>query len=185
MLRFRNDSGELVFANSHKGRFASEKWLQANGEEARIQGGGKAGRVDMRCPLLPHQIKAKCLAILWMAREMYPSCVGLDIIVAAYPLRGACKSVPTRIDRFDVWRMGAHAIAMEGNNLRITTARGLSGNRPWVVIPEPRKKTNLSPLTRRFDTFTFAPSGSISWRNEFSNEKVRYHGTPPGDRCCR
>ena len=31
---FRNGSGELVFANAHKGRFAAEKWLQANGEEA-------------------------------------------------------------------------------------------------------------------------------------------------------
>ena len=73
-----------------------------------------------------------------------PSCIGLDIIVAAYPLRGACRSVPTRIDRFDVWRMGAHAIALDGNNLRITTARGLSGSRPWVVIPEPRKKAILN-----------------------------------------
>ena len=94
-----------------------------------------------------------------MGRGLSPSCAGLDIIIAAYPLRGACRSVPTRIDRFDVWRMGSHAIAMDGNHLRVTTARGLSGNRPWVVVPEPRKKTSFDPLTRRFDTFTFAPSG--------------------------
>ena len=69
-----------------------------------------------------------------------PDCTGLDIIIAAYPLRGACKSVPTRIDRFDVWRMGSHAIVIEDGTMAITTARGLSGSRPWVVVPEPRKK---------------------------------------------
>jgi competence protein ComEC len=30
---FRNGGGELVFANARRGRFAAEKWLQANGEE--------------------------------------------------------------------------------------------------------------------------------------------------------
>ena len=32
-VAFRNDSGDLVFASARKGRFAAEKWLQANGEE--------------------------------------------------------------------------------------------------------------------------------------------------------
>lgn len=73
-----------------------------------------------------------------------PDCAGLDILIAAYPLRGACKSVPTRIDRFDVWRMGSHAIVIEGGMAAITTARGLSGNRPWVVVPEPRRKLVLT-----------------------------------------
>jgi len=75
---------------------------------------------------------------------VHPACTGFDIIIAAYPLRGACKSVPTRIDRFDVWRMGSHAIVIEGGATAITTSRGLSGNRPWVVVPEPRRKITLA-----------------------------------------
>jgi competence protein ComEC len=70
--------------------------------------------------------------------------MGLDIVIAAYPLRGACTSVPTRIDRFDVWRMGSHAIVIEEGTTTVTTARDLSGNRPWVVVPEPRKKIALT-----------------------------------------
>ena len=143
-VAIQNDSGELVFADSHKGRFASEKWLQANGEEAAFKEAAKRAGWTCDARSCRTNVKGKALGYFMDGEGAVPSCVGLDIIVAAYPLRGACRSVPTRIDRFDVWRMGAHAIAMDGNNLRITTARGLSGSRPWVVIPEPRKKAILN-----------------------------------------
>jgi competence protein ComEC len=143
-VAIRNDSGELVFANSHKGRFASEKWLQANGEEAAFTEAAKRAGWTCDARSCRTNVKGKALGYFMDGEGAAPSCAGLDIIVAAYPLRGACRSVPTRIDRFDVWRMGAHAVAMDGNNLRVITARGLSGSRPWVVIPEPRKKPILN-----------------------------------------
>jgi competence protein ComEC len=141
---FRNSSGELVFASPHKGRFAAEKWLQANGEETEFKEAvTRAGWVceGRSCRA---EIKGKLVGYFMEGEGASPSCVGLDIVIAAYPLRGTCKSVATRIDRFDVWRMGSHAIAINGNLLHVTTARGLSGNRPWVVMPEPRKKTSLT-----------------------------------------
>jgi competence protein ComEC len=141
---FRNSSGELLFANPHKGRFAAEKWLQANGEETEFKEAvTRAGWVceGRSCRA---EIKGKVIGYFMEGEGAAPSCAGIDIVVAAYPLRGACKSVATRIDRFDVWRMGSHAIAINGKLLHVTTARGLSGNRPWVVVPEPRKKTSLT-----------------------------------------
>ena len=143
-VAFRNGNGELVFANPHKGRFAAEKWLQANGEETTFK--EAATRAGWTCDARSCRtsVKGKALGFFMDGEGTAPSCEGLEIIVAAYPLRGACKSVPMRIDRFDVWRMGSHAIAIDGNQLRITTARGLSGNRPWVVVPEPRKKPILT-----------------------------------------
>lgn len=143
-VAFRNNNGELVFAHAHKGRFAAEKWLQANGEEIEFKEAVvRAGWLceDRSCR---GEIKGKVIGYFLEGEGVPPTCTGLDIVIAAYPLRGACKSVPTRIDRFDVWRMGSHAIAIDGNLLHIATARGLSGNRPWVVVPEPRKKTGLT-----------------------------------------
>ena len=141
---FRNGSGELVFASKHKGRFAAEKWLQANGEEIAFK--QAAARAGWTCEARScrSEIKGKTIGYFLDGEGVPPDCNGLDIIIAAYPLRGACKSVPTRIDRFDVWRMGSHAIAINGGATAITTARGLSGNRPWVVVPEPRKKLVLT-----------------------------------------
>jgi competence protein ComEC len=60
-------------------------------------------------------------------------------------LRGACRSGPIRIDRFDVWRHGAHALWLEDGGIRVATARGESGARPWVVVPEPRKRPVAPP----------------------------------------
>ena len=141
---FRNGSGELVFASQHRGRFAAEKWLQANGEEIAFK--QAAARTGWTCEARScrSEIKGKVIGYFLDGEGVQPACMGLDIIIAAYPLRGACKSVPTRIDRFDVWRMGSHAIIIEGSTAAITTARGLSGNRPWVVVPEPRKKIALT-----------------------------------------
>jgi competence protein ComEC len=141
---FRNGSGELVFANSRRGRFAAEKWLQANGEELTFN--EAAARSGWACEgrSCRSEIKGKVIGYFLDGEGTQPSCTGFDVIIAAYPLRGACKAVPTRIDRFDVWRMGSHAIAIEGSTIALSTARGLSGNRPWVLVPEPRQKINLA-----------------------------------------
>jgi competence protein ComEC len=143
-MAFRNGSGELVFANSRRGRFAAEKWLQANGEELTFK--EAAARSGWACEgrSCRSEIKGKVIGYFLDGEGIQPSCTGFDVIIAAYPLRGACKAVPMRIDRFDVWRMGSHAIAIEGSAVGLTTARGLSGNRPWVVVPEPRQKLNLA-----------------------------------------
>ncbi len=126
----RNGSGELVFANARRGRFAAEKWLQANGEEVAFK--QAAARPGWTCEARAcrTEIKGKVIAYFLDGEGVQPACRGLDIIIAAYPLRGVCKSVPTRIDRFDVWRLGSQAIVIEGGTTVITTARGLSGNRP-------------------------------------------------------
>ena len=65
-------------------------------------------------------------------------CRGADIVIAAFPLRRACASVPVRIDRFDVWRDGAHALAIRGGAIEVTTAADLRGLRPWTTPPVAR-----------------------------------------------
>ena len=140
---YRNGSGELVFANPRRGRFAGEKWLQANGEEVAFK--DAAARPGWTCEgrSCRSEVEGRKIGYFMEGEGAPPSCAGLDIIIAAYPLRGACRSVKTRIDRFDVWRMGAHAIVLNDNAIAVTTARGLRGSRPWVVVPEPRRKIGL------------------------------------------
>jgi competence protein ComEC len=71
-------------------------------------------------------------------REGQPlDCAGVQILIADFPLRGACRGVPVRIDRFDLWRHGAHALHL-GEGVTMRTARQEQGDRPWVVRPEAR-----------------------------------------------
>ena len=53
--------------------------------------------------------------------------------------------MPIRIDRFDLWKNGAHALWIGGGNVVIATARGEGGERPWGVNPERRKEKYKKP----------------------------------------
>jgi competence protein ComEC len=141
-VALRDGEGHLVPAQPRRGRFAVEKWLQANGEEE--SPGTAAKRAGWICA------EGRCTAEVRGRRVVYLSgregamldCRDTDILIADFPLRGACRGVPLRIDRFDLWRSGAHAVYLDGASPVVKTARGEQGRRPWLVQPEPRRSTN-------------------------------------------
>ncbi len=136
----RNGEGLLVPAVTRKSRFSVERWLQSDGDNA--SPGEAAKRIGWTC------LAARCEAIVKGRRIAYVTgdgtapiaCAGFDIMIASFPLRGACRTVPIRIDRFNVWRSGPHALYIDGRDVRILTARGLQGDRPWRIIPLARAR---------------------------------------------
>jgi len=138
----RDGAGHLVPARPRKARFAVEKWLQANGEEASL---GEAAKrpgwdcVDGHCSA---QVQGKSVVYVAGGEGKPLDCRGAEVLIADFPLRGLCRSVPLRIDRFDLWRHGAHAVYLSGPEPEVRTARGEQGRRPWVVVPEPRRSAD-------------------------------------------
>ena len=138
-VALRDATGRLVPAQPRRARFAVEKWLQANGEEASL--GEAAKRPGWQC------VEGRCTANVRSRRVVYITggegkpvdCSGADILIVDFPLRGACRKVPLRIDRFDLWRHGSHAVYLSTAEAVVLTARGEQGHRPWVVVPEPRR----------------------------------------------
>jgi competence protein ComEC len=57
------------------------------------------------------------------------------IVVSAIPVRGwrgrRCRRAAVVIDRFDLWRRGAHALWLEADGVRVRTVAETSGRRPW------------------------------------------------------
>jgi competence protein ComEC len=130
----RGGDGRLVLADPRKGRFAAERWLTANGD------GTKPAEAARRPGWICEG--SICRAIVAGKRVTFvrggslppnEHCDGADILIAAMPLRGACRSVGLRIDRFAVWRHGAHAITVSDDRLTVRTSRGEQGVRPWTV----------------------------------------------------
>lgn len=156
-VAIRDGDGNLVPALARKARFTVGKWLQTNGEE--ITPSIAARRPgwtckDNRCEA---RVQGRQVAFLTDAAAVSADCGSADVLIAAFPLRGACRNIPVRIDRFDLWRSGAHAITIDPDGPQIVTARGAQGKRPWVVIPQARRDKFTSPQSRRFDTFPPAP----------------------------
>lgn len=141
-VALRNSTGQLVPAQPRRARFAVEKWLQATGDEASL--GEAAKRSGWSC------LGARCEATVKGRRIVYLSggeggfvdCRGADVVIAAFPLRGACRHARLRIDRFDLWRRGAYAVYLSEPDILVRTARGEQGRRPWVVAPQPRHTGN-------------------------------------------
>ncbi|MGE3873614.1 MAG: ComEC/Rec2 family competence protein [Parvibaculaceae bacterium] len=137
----RGDSGELVPAQPRRGRFAVSQWLKVDGDGA--EPAEAARRAGWTCEGVICRAAVKGRRILYLTKEkpaMTIPCAEADIIIAAFPLRSRCRSVPLRIDRFSVWRSGAHALHIDDGAIRIETARGEQGSRPWTIFPEPRRK---------------------------------------------
>ena len=67
-------------------------------------------------------------------------CPKTDVLVASYPLRFRCKGRLLTIDRFDVWRNGAHAIWLSNDKAVMKTVRQSQGERPWAYQPKARSK---------------------------------------------
>jgi competence protein ComEC len=134
----RNAEGLLVPAFPKRARFTVEKWLQVNGEDVKpADAARRSGWTceDNRCD---SRVKGKRIAYLSRLEGRPIDCAGLDILIADFPLRGACRLVPLRIDRFDLWRKGAHAVTIGAQGMKVETARVAQGERPWVVKPEAR-----------------------------------------------
>ena len=136
-VMLRTEDGLLVPAHARRARFSVEKWLAASGEEASPAEAARRPGWECRDDLCRATVKGR--QVLYVSRrEGLPlDCAGVHILIADFPLRGACSSVTVRIDRFDLWRHGAHALHL-GEGVIMKTARQEQGDRPWVVRPEAR-----------------------------------------------
>ncbi|HYZ60856.1 MAG TPA: ComEC/Rec2 family competence protein, partial [Acetobacteraceae bacterium] len=76
-----------------------------------------------------------------------PDCAGVALLVSAEPARGECPPEVALLDRFTVWRDGAHAVWLDGDGVRVVSDRAYRGQRPWVPpLPTPRRATPNLPM---------------------------------------
>jgi len=134
-VAIRNNGGELVLASGTAGKFSTTKWLTTNGElsspfEA-------AARPGWSCVEESCFAELKGLQVGYLHKQQgITDCPPVDIVIADFPLREVCKDAKLRIDRFDVWRNGAHAIYIDNGLIRVASSREEQGERPWVFKPQ-------------------------------------------------
>lgn len=159
-VAMRGASGKLVLVDGKKSRYAAEHWLVSNGDSATVK--QAAARQGWHCQagVCRATIAGQHIAYLKKgARPDNRSCANLIVIISAEPLGETCKKVKTRIDRFDLWREGAHAIYLphgkvDGHEVakpKVVTANAYRGKRPWVAVPVARRKILLNPGKYRRD----------------------------------
>ncbi len=137
----RTEGDELALAHPRRGRFAAGIWLRMEGDDKTPAEAARRG--GWSCAETVCRITVKGRRVVYLTEErlaMTIPCAEADILIATFPLRGRCRSVVWRIDRFTVWRSGAQALYLDDDGIRLETSREAQGARPWVVVPEPRRK---------------------------------------------
>lgn len=143
VVAVRGASGTLMLSSKRSARFETAGWQRRGGEGDRPTSAWPqdpetkvAGlRCDARgCLLSRHGVK---IGIATDTASLADDCRLSGFIVALVPLPRSCGPPLGRIDRFDLWRAGTHALWIEKDGtVRIESVNGVRGRRPWTDAPE-------------------------------------------------
>lgn len=155
-------AGAEIFVERRAGasRFTQEIWLRGVGE-AQVpalpaQGAAAGGRIrcDARACVLDRGDGTPAIVLLRPPEPPRgarnppdyaapPGCGAAAVLLSPDPVRARCAG-SVIVDRFAVWRDGAHAIWLTAEGAQVLSDRAWRGERPWVPPrPAPRDATAL------------------------------------------
>ena len=129
----KQSDGQLTMVSNRRARFAAESWARRNGQSPKSKVQNEFSCDSQGCILhtadLPH------ISFVMSAAIAEEECQRTDILIARVSLprrfQRICRDNILVIDRFDLWRYGAHAIWVQGNDWHVEHAAGVRGDRPW------------------------------------------------------
>jgi competence protein ComEC len=127
--------------------FTAKMWLRRAGQDAAPRWprpGAQSLDGTLRCDDTACWMTSRLGPILFSddPATITRHCDDVVLVVSREPVRHRCTA--RVVDRFDVWRHGAHAIWLTDEGLTIRTAHRARGSRPWVETtprqwPRPRR----------------------------------------------
>lgn len=126
-------------------RYTQDAWL----EQAGYRDSKSASNTDkLHCDHMGCVVPipdGREISLLWDEGGLLEDCWRSKVIISSVPVRGNCTTPDIVIDRFDLWRDGAHALYLEGNEILMVSTRQARGERPWTHTPRPRRNTPIDP----------------------------------------
>ncbi|MBT6094163.1 MAG: DUF4131 domain-containing protein [Rhodospirillaceae bacterium] len=145
---------QLVVSHGRRNAFERDIWarrLASNAEPLVWPASGPALAGRLQCDIAGclYVHNGKKVALVRHERALAEDCWQADAVISPLPVRGRCPAAVV-VDRFDLWRRGAHAVWLEKDKIRVESVNEQRGKRPWTVQPDDsRPKRPLgSPLGR-------------------------------------
>ena len=128
--------------NNRRDSFTLRSWLAeqglSNADSLHAYRGprpnGTRTGLGLQCDSLgcQYQNKGQTIAIIHDIRALEEDCAKADAVISTVPLRKKCLQPSLRIDRFDLWRDGAHALWIgEDGRMIVKSVAGERGERLW------------------------------------------------------
>ena len=134
-----HDDGRLWLSSARVERYAADIWRRRAGLAQTEIGPwpkddpGLSGA--LRCDGLGclYRRDGTIVALVRDGRAMSEDCAVARVLISLEPLRGLpCAGPEVVIDRFDLWRDGAHALWLRPDRVRVESIRSRRGTRPWA-----------------------------------------------------
>jgi competence protein ComEC len=113
-----------------------DSWLRLYGQDAAkalpAEGASPDGKLS--CTADGCRFDAGASAFFARRGNIMAQCGAVAVIISAEPIRQRCRQ-SILIDRFSVWRDGAHAIWLAPSGAQVISDRAWRGDRPWVPPP--------------------------------------------------
>ncbi|MDP6602814.1 MAG: ComEC/Rec2 family competence protein [Rhodospirillales bacterium] len=143
LMAVRSADGRLTVSSTRSARFVRDVWTRRSGQEEPAlawPAPGTSADGRLRCDSLGcvYRSHARTVALVRRAQALIEDCWVADVVVSVVPVRAACPSARVVVDRFDLWRYGAHAIWLgegDASNIRVESVNRGRGDRPWVLRP--------------------------------------------------
>lgn len=136
LMAVRLVDGTLGLTSAKSERFAAKIWMERDGQlEPRVWDPGNGASAPLSCDELGcvYRRAGRHIALIKDARAFADDCRAGWIVVSAIPTRRACRGTARTIDRFDLWRHGAHAIWIGRDAITVKSVRAVRGDRPWTA----------------------------------------------------
>ncbi|WP_305012306.1 ComEC/Rec2 family competence protein [Roseomonas sp. HF4] len=140
-------AGGVLWVERQRGAsgFVRDQWARALGgvEAQPLPTEGEAAGGAIRCT--PGACTLQGAAVLLRGTPADTQCGRAAVVVSAEPVRGRCAGSQV-VDRFAVWRNGAHAVRLTETGAEVVSDRDWRGARPWVPpVPVPRARGDDLP----------------------------------------
>ena len=142
-----SETGKLTAVKSHDGRlafqsrargFVAETWQRRSGQPlSNIKSTG------LQCDTVGCIVRARgqIIAFVKHAAALPEDCAIATILISRVPVRKRhCTGPKIAIDRFDLWREGAHALWLTPAGIQVKSVADTNSRRPWSRYPRRRRQ---------------------------------------------
>lgn len=140
LLALRANDNNFAVTGIERSNYSLEQWLRADGDQS--DPADVLKRHGFNCDELACIAKraGKTVSFIRHPAAVDEECATADIVIAQIPINRPCPNARIKIDRFDLWSGGAHALYFDGQSIRVETVAENRGNRPWSRAVATRKK---------------------------------------------
>ncbi len=132
LMAVRAEDGRLLLSLGKGDRLDRESWGELYayaGAEGRFPALGAEGPLSCDWSGCLYSARGTTVALVRAPDALAEDCAAAQVVVSAVPVRGPCA--PVTVDRFDLWRNGAHALWLDGASVRVESVAEGRGDRPW------------------------------------------------------